>query len=53
MMTMGTMGDDLTAFGKSFYDDADRSQPSKTGKKRKAAAGGKKKGGKKFKKKRH
>lgn len=60
MMTMGTMGDDLTAFGKSFYDDSERGGASSSGgggKKRKAASGGggssKKKGGKKFKKKRH
>lgn len=47
LMTMSSVGDDLTAFGKNFYE-GDSSEQSK--KRKKSSAGGKKKGSKKFKK---
>eukprot|EP00088_Acartia_fossae_P006308 TRINITY_DN1290_c0_g1_i4.p1 TRINITY_DN1290_c0_g1~~TRINITY_DN1290_c0_g1_i4.p1 ORF type:complete len:334 (-),score=120.39 TRINITY_DN1290_c0_g1_i4:34-1035(-) len=51
MMTMGSLGDDLTSFGKSVYEDgggAGNSAKEKRGKKRKGFS--KSKGSKKFKK---
>ncbi|XP_023334808.1 neuroguidin isoform X2 [Eurytemora carolleeae] len=47
MMTMSSVGDDLTSFGKSFYDDQ---APSSGGKKKRKASHGGKKSSKKFKK---
>jgi len=52
LMTMSSVGDDLTAFGKNYYD-GDSAEQSAGGKKRKQfSSGGKKKGSKKFKKRR-
>ena len=53
LMTMSSVGDDLTAFGKNYYD-GDSAEQSGGGKKRKQSSGGggKKKGSKKFKKRR-
>ena len=51
MMTMGSLGDDLTSFGKSVYEDGGASSNNakdKRGKKRKGFS--KSKGSKKFKK---
>ena len=47
MMTMGSLGEDMTSFGHSNFDDS-----AMSGKKRKKSSGGsgKKKGSKKFKK---
>jgi len=47
LLTMSSVGDDITSFGRSVYDDTESGQP---GTKRKKSHGGKKKGGKKLKK---